>query len=51
MEKQGMIGAEMMRNLLSAEAGLPRKKMHEIVEPHLVIRKSTACAPHRIARA
>jgi LacI family transcriptional regulator len=51
MKKQGMIGAEMMRNLLSAEAGLPRKKMHEIVEPHLVIRKSTACAPHRIARA
>lgn len=51
MEKQGMIGAEMMRNLLSAEAGLPHKKMHEIVEPHLVIRKSTACAPHRIARA
>ncbi len=51
MEKQGTIGAEMMRNLLSAEAGLLRKKMHEIVEPHLVVRKSTARAPHCIARA
>ena len=44
MEKQGTIGAEMMRNLLSAEAGRTRKKMHEIVKPHLVVRKSTARA-------
>ena len=51
LEKQGTISAEMMRNLLSAESGLPRKKMHEIVEPHLVVRKSTARAPHCIARA
>jgi LacI family transcriptional regulator len=45
MEKQGTISAEMMCNLLSAEAGLQRKKRHEIVEPHLIVRKSTARAP------
>jgi LacI family transcriptional regulator len=47
MEKQGAIGAEMMCSLLSAKAGIPRKKMREIIEPHLVVRKSTARAPHR----
>jgi LacI family transcriptional regulator len=41
MEKQGVIGAEMMRTLLSADAVRPRKKMHEKVEPSLVVRKST----------
>jgi LacI family transcriptional regulator len=45
MEKQGTIGAEMMCNLLTAEPGGKHRKMHEIVEPHLVIRKSTTRAP------
>lgn len=44
MEKQGAIGAEMMRTLLSAEAGRSRKRMRETVEPHLVVRKSTTRA-------
>jgi DNA-binding LacI/PurR family transcriptional regulator len=42
MEKQGAIGAEMMLDLLTAETGKTHKKMHEIIEPHLVVRKSTA---------
>lgn len=45
MEKQGAIGAEMMCNLLTAEPGRPHRKMHEIVEPHLVVRKSTTRVP------
>ncbi len=44
MEKQGAIGAEMMRKLLASEAGSLRKKMHEKIKPHLVVRKSTALA-------
>ncbi len=44
MEKQGGIGAEMMCNLLTAETGQPRRKMHEIIEPRLVVRKTTAHA-------
>ncbi|MGB8479710.1 MAG: LacI family DNA-binding transcriptional regulator [Acidobacteriaceae bacterium] len=44
LEMQGVIGAEMMRRLLSAENGKPLKKMHEKVEPHLVVRKSTTHA-------
>jgi DNA-binding LacI/PurR family transcriptional regulator len=50
MEKQGAIGAEMMCNLLTAGTRRKRKRMHEIVEPHLVVRKSTARAPDCIAR-
>lgn len=45
MEKQGGIGAEMMRKLLSANGGLQPSKMHEKVEPHLVVRKSTSRPP------
>jgi LacI family transcriptional regulator len=45
MEKQGMIGAEMMRKLLLSDAGSTPKNMHEKVEPHLVVRKSTARVP------
>ncbi len=41
MEKQGAIAAKMMRTLLTAEAGQPREKMHEKIEPRLVVRKST----------
>jgi LacI family transcriptional regulator len=42
MERQGVISAEMMRTLLLAEAKRPGKEMHEIVQPHLVVRKSTS---------
>jgi LacI family transcriptional regulator, galactose operon repressor len=42
LEKQGVIGAEMMRTLLSPEAKRPRKAMHETVEPQLLVRKSTS---------
>jgi LacI family transcriptional regulator len=42
LEKQGVIGAEMMRTLLSPEAKRPRKAMHEKVEPQLLVRKSTS---------
>ncbi len=42
MEKQGAIGGQMIRSLLTEESGVPRKTMHEKVAPRLVIRKSTA---------
>ncbi len=42
MEKQGMIGAEMMRKLLSCTAGSAHNRMHEKIKPHLVMRKSTS---------
>jgi LacI family transcriptional regulator len=45
LEKQGVIGAEMMRRLLSAETRQPLEKMHQKVEPDLAIRKSTMLAP------
>jgi DNA-binding LacI/PurR family transcriptional regulator len=45
LEKQGIIGAEMMRKLLSAETRQPLEKMHQKVEPELTIRKSTMLAP------
>jgi len=44
MEKQGVIGAEMMRKLLSADAMPSHEKMYAKVEPHLVVRKSTTRA-------
>jgi LacI family transcriptional regulator len=44
MEKQGVIGAEMMRKLLSADAIPSNKKMYAKVEPRLVVRKSTTRA-------
>jgi LacI family transcriptional regulator len=44
MEKQGVIGAEMMRKLLSADAVPSDKKMYAKVEPRLVVRKSTTRA-------
>jgi LacI family transcriptional regulator len=44
MEKQGAIGAEMMLKLLSTDARTSRKKMYAKIEPHLVVRKSTARA-------
>jgi LacI family transcriptional regulator len=44
MEKQGVIGAEMMRKLLSANAMPSHEKMYAKVEPHLVVRKSTTRA-------
>jgi DNA-binding LacI/PurR family transcriptional regulator len=42
LEAQGAIAAEMMQKLLSPADGDSRKAIHEKVEPHLVIRKSTA---------
>jgi LacI family transcriptional regulator len=51
MEKQGAIGAEMMRKLLSANAASQHSKMHEKVEPHLVVRKSTSRPPRSNNRA
>lgn len=51
MEKQGALGAEMMRKLLSANSGSERSKMHEKVEPHLVVRKSTSPPPRSNNRA
>ncbi len=44
-EKQGAIGAEIMCNLLNNENGRSHKGKRVIIEPHLVIRKSTARAP------
>lgn len=44
MEKQGVIGAEMMLKLLSADATPSNKKMYAKVQPQLVVRKSTARA-------
>jgi DNA-binding LacI/PurR family transcriptional regulator len=43
MEKQGVIAAEMMLKLLSAETAPAHKKMHTKVDPRLVVRQSTAC--------
>ena len=45
MEKQGGIGAKMMRTLLADVEGLPHDPMHEKVEPHLVVRRSTMRSP------
>lgn len=42
MERQGVIGAEMMLKLLSVDAARLRKQMYAKVEPHLVVRQSTA---------
>lgn len=42
LEEQGGIGAEMMRTLLNAEPGSEREVVHKKIEPHLVVRKSTA---------
>ena len=42
LEKQGVLGAEMIQRLLSADPGQPVSERHEKVEPHLVIRKSTS---------
>ena len=44
MGKQGVIGAEMMLKLLSADAIPSNKKMYAKVQPQLVVRKSTARA-------
>jgi LacI family transcriptional regulator len=42
LEKQGILGAEMMRALLAPDAEPNLEKVHKIVEPHLVVRRSTA---------
>jgi LacI family transcriptional regulator len=42
VEKQGILGAEMMRALLAPDAEPNLGKVHKIVEPHLVVRRSTA---------
>lgn len=41
MKKQGIIGTEVMRSLLSAEVGHQHGQLHKTIEPHLIIRKST----------
>jgi LacI family transcriptional regulator len=46
LEKQGVLGAEMMRTLLLPEkAERTLERLHETVEPHLIVRLSTA-PPH-----
>ncbi|MGC2211628.1 MAG: LacI family DNA-binding transcriptional regulator [Silvibacterium sp.] len=46
LEKQGALGAEMMRTLLlPEEAERSLERLNEIVEPHLVVRRSTAWPP------
>jgi LacI family transcriptional regulator len=42
MERQGVIGAEMMLKLLATDASASHKQMYAKVEPHLVVRQSTA---------
>jgi|HubBroStandDraft_2_1064218.scaffolds.fasta_scaffold46193_2 LacI family transcriptional regulator len=42
LEKQGILGAEMMRALLAPDAEPNLEKVHRVVEPHLVVRRSTA---------
>ena len=42
LEEQGVISAEIMQKLLSTKAAKVRNQTHKQVEPHLVIRKSTA---------
>jgi len=42
LEKQGILGAEKMRALLAQDAERNLEKVHQIVEPHLVVRRSTA---------
>lgn len=41
LEKQGILGGEMMRALLAPDAEPNLEKVHKIVEPHLVVRRST----------
>lgn len=45
LEKQGTLGAQMMQRLLSPPQDGLRQSLHEVVEPHLVIRQSTAPPP------
>ncbi len=42
LEEQGGIGAEMMATLLKAGSGGQHEAVHKRIEPHLVVRKSTA---------
>ena len=44
LEKQGVIAAEMMRAMLVADCDGATRDMHRILQPSLVIRKSTARA-------
>jgi len=41
LEQQGVLGAEMMRSLLSSEKDKRPRGLQEVVQPHLVVRKST----------
>jgi LacI family transcriptional regulator len=45
LERQGTLGAQMMQRLLSPPQNGLRETLHEVVEPHLVIRQSTAPPP------
>jgi DNA-binding LacI/PurR family transcriptional regulator len=45
LEEQGMMSAEIMQRQLSPKNKRSRNKTHEQIEPHLVIRQSTASAP------
>lgn len=42
LEEQGGIGAEMMASLLKAGPGSQHEAVHKKIEPHLIVRKSTA---------
>lgn len=45
LEKQGVLGAQLMQRLLSPLQEALQESLHEVVEPHLVIRQSTAPPP------
>jgi LacI family transcriptional regulator len=42
LEKQGILGAEIMRALLAPDVEPNLEKVHKVVDPHLVVRRSTA---------
>ena len=45
LEEQGACGAEIMRSLLLSRPGNKLPRRHELVQPHLVVRRSTAPPP------
>jgi LacI family transcriptional regulator len=42
LEKQGVLGAQMIRDLLQPEGERELGSLHRVVEPHLIVRRSTA---------
>ncbi|HZC43846.1 MAG TPA: LacI family DNA-binding transcriptional regulator [Acidobacteriaceae bacterium] len=45
LEEQGMLSAEIMQRQLSSQSAQTRNKVQKQIEPHLVIRQSTARVP------